>query len=231
MTATARRLALLATTSVLAFATVACGSSTAPSGSTAPASVAASAPASVEASPSAVVSPSPATSAGASAAASAPASAGASPGGSLNVPSFHEAPDLEAALPDQVGGQTLQKLSVSGSGALAVGAQSQEFQQLLGGLGKSPSDLTLGVGAGAGFTIGVFRIAGVNADVLLNAFIESARKQEASTQVTDANRGGKSVKKVANGSETTWVYGSGDKVFFVQSGTDALVDEALSKLP
>jgi|tagenome__1003787_1003787.scaffolds.fasta_scaffold20892028_2 hypothetical protein len=230
MTVTARRLALLATTSLLAFAAVACGSSTAPSGSTAPASVAASAPASVEASP-AAASPSAVESAGTSAAASAPASAGTSPAGSANIPSFHEAPDLEAALPDQVAGTALQKLSFNGAGALAGGTDSQDFQQLLTTLGKSPADFSLAVAGGANVSVGVFRVAGIDGNVLLNAFIEAAKKGDSATQVTDASRGGKSVKKVATGSETTYAYATGDKVFFVQSSTDALVDEALSKLP
>jgi hypothetical protein len=224
-----RRLVAVATAPLLALSIAACGSSTAPSGSTplassAPSSAGASVEASAAESPSAPASPSAAASPAVSAGASAPA-------GSLGIPSFHEAPDLEAVLPDQVGGTALQKLSFKGSGSLAGGTDSQDFQNLLGAIGKSPDDFSLAIAGGQNVSVGVFRVSGTDANVLLTAFIEAAKKGDPTTQVSDANRGGKSVKKVVSGTDTTYAYASGDKVFFVQSETDALVDEALSKLP
>jgi hypothetical protein len=229
MTTPFRRLIALATAPLLALSIAACGSSAAPSGST---PVTSSAPSNAAPSSDASAAASPSAAATASEVASAPASAGASaPGGSLGIPSFHEAPDLEAALPDQVGGVALQKLSFKGSGSLAGGTDSQDFQNLLGAIGKSPDDFSLAVAAGQNVSVGVFRVAGTDGNVLLTAFIEAAKKGDATTQVSDANRGGKSVRKVVTGTDTTYAYANGDKVFFVQSETDALVDEALSKLP
>jgi hypothetical protein len=217
MTISFRRLTVLAAGSLLAVA--ACGSAVAPSGSTPPVSAAASSEPSDAASPSAVASPSTAASAGTS-----------QPAGSIGLPSIHEAPDLEAALPDQLGGEALQKLSFKGSGSLAAGS-GQDFLDLLGALGKSPDDFSLAVAGGQGGSVGAFRVAGTDGNVLLSAFIDAAKKDDATTQTTDANRGGKAIKKVVSGTDTTYAYASGDKVFFVQSDKDALVDEALSKLP
>lgn len=219
MTISIRRLTVLAAGSLLVAAVAACGAGAAPSGSTAPVSAAASAEPSVAASASAAGSPSAAASAGAS-----------QPTGSIGLPSIHEAPDLEAALPDQLGGEALQKLSFKGSGSLAAG-NGQDFLDLLGALGKSPDDFTLAVAGGQGGSVGAFRVAGTDGNALLSAFIDAAKKDDATTQATDANRGGKAIKKVVSGTDTTYAYASGDKVFFVQSDTDALVDEALSKLP
>lgn len=233
MMTSSRRLAVLAVATGLALTAAACGSS-APSSSPA-ASVAASVGTSAAASTEPSTSTEPSASApastepGASSEASAPADSGIP---SFALPSFHEAPDLEAALPDKVGDQALQKLSFSGTGTFASGgSDSQDFVDLLTALGKSPSDFSLAVAGGDNVSIGVFRVAGVDGNLLLNAFVQAAQKDDTSTQVSDANRGGKSVKKVVSGSDTTYAYASGDKVFFVQSETDALVDQALSTLP
>ncbi len=184
-------------------------------------------------SPAAVTSPSPSLAASAAASPSPAASASAG-----LVPSFglHGDAALETMLPDQVGGKTLQKVSFQGAPAFSSGASSsQELQDALGQLGKSPNDVSFAVAGSAesGLTIGAFRVNGADANNVVAAFVQAGQKANPGTTITDASLGGKSVKKVVDPSETrpTYVYAHGDVMFFVQADSDTLLNEAFSKLP
>ncbi len=102
------------------------------------------------------------------------------PAGSFGIPNMHEAPDLEAQLPDNVNGTALQKLSFSGSGMAALGgSNTQEFDQVLSSLGKSPADFTAAVATDMGggkLDVTAVRIAGVDSNALYQAFAADVKK-------------------------------------------------------
>jgi hypothetical protein len=184
-------------------------------------------------SPAAVTSPSP--SPATTSASPSPAAASAS-AGLLPSLSLHGDAALEAMLPDQIGGTTLQKFSFQGAGAFSSGASgSQELQDALGQIGKSPNDVSFAVAAStdSGLTIGAFRVNGADANNVVSAFIQAGQKANPGTTVSDASISGKSVKKVVDPSETkpTYVYAHGDVMFFVQADSDALLNEVFGKLP
>ncbi len=224
-----RRLLLPIVASVVALVAAACGASSSPSPSSA-----ASLPVASSAAP-AASSAAPSTGASASAAESPAQSSGTSSVPSVALPSFHEAPDLEAQLPDQVGTETLQKLSFSGASVLnnPAGQTAPQIQQALGALGKSVNDVSIAIAGSSSVQIGAYRVAGVDGNTLLGLIQQAMAQGGSAMTMTDANVGGKSVKVgTESGSGTTeYFYAHGDVLFFVTADTDALVNEALSKLP
>ncbi|HEY3522587.1 MAG TPA: hypothetical protein VGK63_02695 [Candidatus Limnocylindrales bacterium] len=201
----------------------ACQGSTSPAPSPAasvPASVAAP---SVAASPSAAASPSEAA-----------PSAGGSASGSFALPSgFNGAPDLEAQLPSKVGDVTLQKFSFTGAGIAAGGGDdTKDLEAALGLLGKSLSDVSFAVAGADKVTVGAYRINGIDAGRLLDVINQAAAQSGEAIDLSDTNKGGKSVKKgTESGGDTIYFYPHGDILYFVTGDDDALVTQALQELP
>lgn len=184
-----------------------------------------------------------------SAAAEASATAPASAEGSAALPSglgsfgalMHGDPALESALPNQVGSTALQKLSFKGDssflGAAGQSTQMQSLQSALAGLGKSMNDVGIAIAvpvdtsAGDSISIGVYQIAGIDATAFWGAMQTAFAKGAANAQISDANVGGKSVKKVVTTDSTAYIYPRGDMLFFVSGKDDSLVSQALSQLP
>ena len=164
---------------------------------------------------------------------SAPASSGGLPGFSFALPSFTSDAELEAMFPTELGGQTIQVLSMTGSDFLGSGMAGNEIGPALQQMGKSPSDLSVAVGGTTAISVIAFRIKGVPADQFLNAYTAAAGGTSGST-MTDASFGGKAVKKVVtSGQATVYLYLKGDVIWTVggNAPTDALLTEAFSKLP
>lgn len=196
-----------------AFAAAACGSSSSPSPSPSPI-------------PTATVAPSPSGSA-------------ANPFGSglpsIAIPSLNGAPDLAATLPDQLGGETLQKISFGGSDMSAAGDAAQPFAAVLGQLGKSPSDVSLAVAfsATSGASVGAFRINGLDAGTFLNLYEQQSTNTTPDITFSQVSLGGKQVVKASSASDgsTQYIYVTGDTLYFVQSDDPTILQEAFSKLP
>lgn len=152
--------------------------------------------------------------------------------GSFALPSFSTDPDLEAMLPDQLGGATVRKQSVTGATFLATGmAGVAALRQLLEDLGKSPDDLSVGFGTTTAVTIIAYRIDGIPAEELFAGF-EEALASAPSATLTDQTVGGRNVKVVTSPTETTYVYFGGDVVFIIGGTvTPALLEEAVLQLP
>jgi hypothetical protein len=153
------------------------------------------------------------------------------PGFSFALPSFTADKDLESMFPDTIGGETVTVLSMSGGDFVALGAASKDVQTALQQLGKTPADLSVGVGSTSTLTIYAFRIKGVPADQFLGKYLSSTA---VGSSVTDASFGGKTVKKVTtNGQVAAYLYLSGEMLWTVggASPSDALLTEAFSKLP
>ncbi len=154
------------------------------------------------------------------------------PGLSFTIPSEDKA--LEALLPDQIGGQPTQKLSMTGATFLGDGGSStNDFTTILTRLGKSPADLSVAGASTDALQVFAFRVKGVDANQLFQAFVQLASSAQGDV-VSDANIGGKAVKKVVTvDGAVSYIYASGDVLFTVDVSSDtdpALLTEAFSKL-
>lgn len=154
------------------------------------------------------------------------------PGFSFTMPSFNSDLELESLLPDTIGGVAVDKASMSGGDLIGDGTGSEDLLAILTQFGKTPADMSVAFGDAAGVNMIVYRVRGVDANALFQAFLKIVNTD--GTTVSDANVGGKSVKKLVtvNG-ETSYIYASGDVLFTVEADADtapALLDEAFSKL-
>jgi hypothetical protein len=149
------------------------------------------------------------------------------------LPSMNADADLEAQLPDEVGGQALQKVSFAGSEFLGTGnPQAAEFEALLQRLSKTADDFTFAVAGGAAINISAFKIEGTDSNQLLQSILDTGANR--GMVVAEETRGGKAITKLTPPTgPVQHYYTKGDVVFVVQSpsGNAALIDEAISKLP
>jgi hypothetical protein len=156
--------------------------------------------------------------------------------GSFALPSFTTDAALEAMIPDQLGGQALDKLSFTGDAFMGSGQEgSAQVQALLGSMGKTPGDLSVAFGGNSLVTVIAYQIKGVPASSFMSTFtgLMSQQQQVTASQTSYA---GKSVTKLtAETGDVSYVYGSGDVLFFVAGGTqdltDAILTETFQKLP
>ncbi len=152
--------------------------------------------------------------------------------GSFALPSFSSDPELEAMLPDELGGVAARKQSLTGSTFLGTGlAGAAALEALLDQLDKSPDDLSVGFGTTPLVTIIAYRIDGIPARQLFTG-LELALAAAGSATITDVSVGSRSVKQVVTATETTYVYLAGDAVFVIGGTvTPPLLEEAVLKLP
>ena len=157
---------------------------------------------------------------------------------SFAIPSFTSDKELEAELPDTYQGVTLKKFSFTGT--TLVNATSQSGRQLLAllqSLGKTPADLSFALAsdptAKLRVTFGAYRIKGADAGSWAPTLYQGAQQQSPGTTVTDANLGGKAVKRVVNPKSTqiTYTWARGDVLFIVATTTDALAGPAIAVMP
>lgn len=186
------------------------------------------------------------TTAGASASPSAagtsaaPTGAPASPGASFALPSgFNADPSLEAQLPNQIAGKTLQKFSFRGQDFLAAGAAADpELAQLFQRLGTTPENLSVAIGVDAsGDSEGgvlAIRVAGTDANRVIQELGNAAKTQNASTAISQRTVGGKSVTTIVEPDDPSgalWLYAKGDVVFGVTGSDATFAEQALGQLP
>jgi hypothetical protein len=163
-----------------------------------------------------------------------PTAAPASPGFSFALPSGLNADtDLEALLPDELAGEPIQKLSMTGESFVGTGQGTEEIEQMLTALGKTPSDLSVAFGGNASVVLIAFRVKGVDANVIYQAVV--AAQQQDDNVITDVTIAGKPAKKVVDAIETsTYLYLTGDALVTVTgvgSLDDTLLTEIFTKLP
>ena len=142
---------------------------------------------------------------------------------------LHAYPELEAQLPDRIGGRPLTKIS------LAVHPERQDRKTLavLAELGRSVGDLQLANGEleGTDLLVGAMRVAGSEGDLIIDAFAEvDAQDPNSTAAYTDVELGGKSVTARTVAGTSSYLYGAGD-VMYIVSGGRPLVEAALELLP
>jgi hypothetical protein len=158
---------------------------------------------------------------------------------SLDLPG--SAPELEALLPDEIGGAESVKFSMGGAELMADQEGSgvdPEFIAFLERLGAQPDDISIAFaftfsaeGDSAG--IGAFRVEGASSDDLEREFI-ATMETEGEVDWQSSNVGGKDVQTAADPDtegNILYVYTVGDIVFFVTTPDPAVAAELLGTLP
>lgn len=159
---------------------------------------------------------------------------------SLDLPS--SAPELEALLPDEIGGAEVVKFSMGGAELMADQEGSgvdPEFIAFLERLGAQPEDISIALafsfsaeGDSAG--IGAFRVEGASSDELEREFIATMEADGGAVDWQSANVGGKDVQTAADPDtegNVLYIYTVGDIVFFVTTPNEAVAAELLATLP
>jgi len=201
---------------IAAIVVTACSATAAPSASTAALQSASAAPSASFAPPSG--SPSSLPSAGASASIALP---------SFVLPSTDKA--LEALIPDEMCGQKVQKLSMSGS---AFEQANPEFVQLLAALGKTPADVSMaagGIQSGSKCSAGIFEVKGADPAQFKQDFLDAAAKN--GDHYTEKSLGGKTVLADPTSKNVQYGYFKGDALIFVLADSDADAATVIAALP
>jgi hypothetical protein len=151
---------------------------------------------------------------------------------SFALPSFEANPELEAMFPDEIAGQPVQVLSMTGTSFMA-GASGTQLAPVLQQLDAKAADLSVAFGGTAQVTVIAFEIQGVSAQQFFSAYVGTAQGAQGAA-IADASFGGKAVKKIVPlGGDVVYLYLHGDVIWTVggTSLTDALLTETFSKLP
>jgi hypothetical protein len=161
------------------------------------------------------------------------------------LPSFDlpgSAPELEALLPDEIGGTETVKFSMGGPELMEDQEGSgvdPEFIAFLERLGAQPEDISIAFAfsfseAGDSAGIGAFRVEGANSDDLEREFMATMESEGNVVDWQSANVGGKDVQSAADpdtDGNTMYIYTTGDIVFFVTTPDEAAAAELLEPLP
>jgi hypothetical protein len=150
-------------------------------------------------------------------------------GGSLEpVAPVHAVPELEALLPDALGGRPVEKESMTGADS---GATPDD--PVLAAFGRQPSDLEMALGTvkpGDGqpaAVLAVRRLQGVPGDALLAAMLDAMPE----AKVSEVSVGGREVTYVEYGAWPMWYYASGDVVYGAGLAGEAAAAEFFASLP
>jgi hypothetical protein len=168
-------------------------------------------------------------------------SAAESPG--IGLPSFSAGvvAELEALIPDEIGGATMQKFSMRGDQFLASGQEDPTTARFLEELGVSPNDVSIAFGFGfaADFTSGaamfVFRAEGASEDRLLQVFKDSMDEDRDIplewTTVTIAGHEVESATDADADDQAMFLYAKGELLYFVSTTDPAAAEEVIAGLP
>lgn len=159
---------------------------------------------------------------------------------SIDLPG--SAPELEAILPDEIGGAEVVKFSMGGTELLADVEGSgvdPEFIAFLERLDAQPEDISMAFAfsvspTGDSAVIGAFRVAGASTDDLEREFLATMQSEAGAVAWESASVGGKDVQTSADPDtegNSLYVYTAGDIVFFVTTADEATAAELLGPLP
>jgi hypothetical protein len=136
----------------------------------------------------------------------------------------HDAPDLEALLPDRVGEVALTKRSQTG---VAMGLTAAD--PILAPFGKQPSDFSTATAEPSRpplLSVGVLRLSGVPAEDLVEAILAQVPADE----VTQTSLGGRPATYVAHGAWPVWYVPAGELLYAIV-GTELQAAEIVAGLP
>jgi hypothetical protein len=168
-------------------------------------------------------------------------SAAESPG--IGLPSFSAGvvAELEALIPDEIGGATMQKFSMRGDQFLASGQEDPTTARFLEELGVSPNDVSIAFGFGfapdftSGAAMFVFRAEGASEDRLLQVFKDSMDEDRDVplewTTVTIAGHEVESATDADADDQAMFLYAKGELLYFVSTTDPAAAEEVIAGLP
>jgi hypothetical protein len=148
----------------------------------------------------------------------------------------HADPDLEALLPETLGGAALTIESQAGPD---LATNSVAFDTFLRELGKTRADFTIASAYSQGklkAQVGAWRVRGVDTTRLLPGF-KSAVQASSATPLTNAAQtlARREITRIGDPGQLAqgplYAYARGDALFFVQTPDPALAEEAMTKLP
>lgn len=157
---------------------------------------------------------------------------------SVDLP--NSAPELAELLPDEIGGQQVQKISMSGAELMAEGSGTDpEFISFLERVGAQPEDISVAFVftlSAEGDTAGIaaFRVAGASSDELEREFRASLDSEGETIDWQEQSVGGKDVLTAPDTNSedaTQYLYTVGDIVFIVTSTSEETAAELLEPLP
>jgi len=155
-----------------------------------------------------------------------------------NLPSFSAGvvADLEALIPDTVGGVTVQKVSMAGSEFLISPDSDDALVEFVEDIGVGPTDISMASGSALTsegvFLMFVIRAAGADSTTLVSAFKEAQSASMATPlQWSSATIGGKQVDEADLGGQSTYIYAMGDVLVWVVASDTAAAEEVLGGLP
>jgi hypothetical protein len=151
---------------------------------------------------------------------------------SFALPSFAGDEELEAMLPDSIGGQTVIKQSLTGQDFINLGmGGAAAFEDMLGEMGASIDDLSVAIGSAGAMVLFAYQVEGQPAERVFEG-LEAAFQAGGAGTVSEINVGGRTVIQVTTPAETTYIYLAGNVVFIIGgSVTPELLEDAVSQLP
>ena len=161
-----------------------------------------------------------------------------SEGAQPSLPS--SAADLEALIPDTVGGVALQKLSMRGNEFANSNETSPEAEDFLRNLGVAPEDVAVAIGFGlssdtnSGVAVFVFRAQGADSGRLLQTFKDATdAERDSPLQWESVTVGGKQVQRATDPEQDNkvYLYVAGDTLVFVATTNEDDAAEVLGGLP
>ena len=151
---------------------------------------------------------------------------------SFEIPSFAGDDELEALLPDSVGGQTVIKQSLTGEDFINLGmGGAAALEDMLGEMGASIDDLSVAIGSAGTLVLFAYQVDGQSADQVFDG-LEAAFQAGGGGTVREITVGGRNVIQVTTATETTYIYLASGVVFIIGgSVTTDLLQDAVSQLP
>ena len=174
-----------------------------------------------------------------------PAASPAASGGQASAsptPNVHVAPELEARLPDSIGGVPMSKFSMGGADFMAGGSTSGQAQleSMLQQLGRTDADLLVAdtydpTGASAE-QAAIFEVKGADPARLLGLWVAAQTTiTHDETRVSNVVVDGRHLTRLedftSEPSRVTYAWSSGDSIVIVAASTDAVLKELLAKIP
>ncbi|HEX2140861.1 MAG TPA: hypothetical protein VHK28_01125 [Candidatus Limnocylindria bacterium] len=164
---------------------------------------------------------------------------GGTAGANPSLPS--SVPELEAVIPDQVAGMSLEKSSMRGEDFIDSQEADELTREFLRQIEVDPEDLAVAVGfgldrdTGTGVGVLVFNAQGADPDALVRVFKETSdAERDTPLEWESVTVGGKEVERTTDplqGDQVVHLYGHEDTLFLVSATSDEIAAEALEALP
>lgn len=152
------------------------------------------------------------------------------------VAETHDAPDLEAVLPADLGGTAMTTESWTGDAILSDDGWSTSMLAFLTAAGKTATDLQVAQAYDATQTldgsVGVYRVAGIEGTALQDALIAAWKTDYPDMVASQVTLGGVPVTKASFGPDSvnSYLYKQGNDVFDIETTDEAIAAAAIASL-